>query len=611
MFLRIWFLLRYWLCWILFFEVARIAFLLKNVTSAKDAGLSASFQSLWYGARMDASLAAYFTIPLALCMIVLVFTKLGKCPIFIKIYTGLLLLVCLLLILIDLNLFQAWGYRVDASILKYMSNPKEVYATIAYLPLFWILLFFVIIYLLLLFVFNKLLSSWYKSMLAANERKAISIILILLLTGLFIIPIRGGLQLAPLNQSSVYFSQNNFANLAAINAPWNFLYSINHNIESSKNPFVYLSDTTAHAIVDSLYSQHPDKALPQSKKTNVIIIVWESFTEKATHLTVQGHEITPGFNALKKEGIYFSNIYASGNRTDKGIVAVLSGYPAQPITSIVKEPGKAAKLPKLSTQFSNDGYHTAFYYGGELEFANIKAYLLGGSFNHFVSINDFDKKDQNSKWGAHDGVVMERLLAGIQQQPQPFFYTWLTLSSHEPFETPVPTVIQGKDVTSLFLNTLHYTDAVLYQFIAEAKKQPWWQNTIVAIVADHGHPLPITGKRIDNYKIPLLFLGGGLPASGITIDKIGSQIDLPATLLAQLQMPYTQYKWSKNIMDSTVKPWAYFSFNNGFGFVEPGKSYLFDNVGKSYIEKQGPVLNTDLNRGKALEQLSFQDYLNK
>ncbi|MEO6537200.1 MAG: LTA synthase family protein, partial [Ferruginibacter sp.] len=430
--------------------------------------------------------------------------------------------------------------------------------------------------------------------------------------GLFIIPMRGGLQLSPLNQSSVYFSQNNFANLAAINAPWNFVYSVNHNIESSENPFEYLGKKQAAEIVQNLYShQEATAKILSSLKKNTIIVVWESFTEKATHLKVEGHEITPGFNALKKEGIYFSNIYATGDRTDKGIVAVLSGYPAQPLTSIVKIPGKASKLPMLSLQFSENGYHTAFYYGGELEFANIKAYLLGGGFNKFISINDFNKQDQNSKWGAHDGVVMQKLLIDLNQQPQPFFYTWLTLSSHEPFETPVPQVLSGKDVTSLFLNSLHYTDSTLYDFVQQSKKEPWWTNTILVIIADHGHRLPETGKMQDDFKIPLLFLGGGLDTSGIVVDKIGSQIDLPSSLLWQLGLPDNSFQWSKNLFGSTTKSWAYFSFNNGFGFVQQGRSFLYDNVGKRIMENKGLITAEDINSGKALEQTSFQDYLDK
>ena len=611
MFSKIGFIVRYWLCWILFFEIARLVFLLKNFSDARAAGLHTSLLSLWYGARMDISMAAYLTFPVALIITFSVFIRALQKPLIFKIYTGIVLLIMLLLIVIDINLFKAWGYRIDASIIKYLSNPKEVYASMAYLPVFWVLIFFIVIYLLIGFVFNKIISYLLKNILPDNI-KLLGFFVLLLISGLFIIPIRGGLQLTPLNQSSVYFSQNNFANLSAINAPWNFMYSLNQNIESSENPFQYLDKKQASAIVDSLYYHQigpTPKAL--STQTNVIIVVWESFTEKATHLQIDGHEITPGFKALKKEGIYFSNIYATGDRTDKGIVAVLSGYPAQPLTSIVKIPGKASKLPMLSTQFSKAGYHTAFYYGGELEFANIKAYLLGGSFSNFISINDFEKKDQNSKWGAHDGVVMQKIFSDLNKQPQPFFYTWLTLSSHEPFETPVPPVLSGKDVPSLFLNSLHYTDSTLNDFVQQSKKQAWWANTIMVIVADHGHRLPATGKKLDDFKIPLLFLGGGLNKSGINVDKVGSQIDLPATLLGQMGLPYQSFRWSKNLMDSTAKPWAYFSFNNGFGFVQPGKSLLYDNVGKSIMEKQGLITQQDINRGKAIEQLSFQDYLDK
>lgn len=607
---KTWFIAGYWVCWILFFEITRLAFLAKNFTEAKAAGLHISLLSLWYGARMDMSMAAYITLPVAILITFSVFIKqLQKLFIF-KIYTGIVLFVMLLLIAIDVNLFKAWGYRIDASFIKYLSNPKEVYASIAYLPVFWIFVFFISTYLLLLLVFNKIISSWLKN-IKPDKTKLLSFIVLILLMGLFIIPIRGGLQLSPLNQSSVYFSKNNFANLAAINAPWNFMYSLNHNIELSDNPFKYLAEKEAAAIVDSLYAHKMDTTLPKSStKKNVIIVVWESFTEKATHLQIEGHEITRGFNALKKEGIYFSNIYATGDRTDKGIVGVLSGYPSQPLTSIVKIPSKASKLPMLNTQFSRAGYHTAFYYGGELEFANIKAYL-SRAFNTFISISDFDSKDQNSKWGAHDGVVMQKLFSDLNKQQQPFFCTWLTLSSHEPFETPVPQVLSGRDISSLFLNSLHYTDSTLYDFVQQSKKQPWWKNTVMVIVADHGHPLPETGKRLDNFKIPLLFLGGGLNEINIEIDKTGSQIDLPATLLAQLGLPYQSFKWSKNLLDTSTLPWAYFSFNNGFGFVQPGKSLLYDNVGKSIIEKNGPITEQDVKKGKAMEQISFQDYLDK
>src|SRR5690606_2568520 len=99
----------------------------------------------------------------------------------------------------------------------------------------------------------------------------------------------------------------------------------------------------------------------------------------------------------------------------------------------------------------------------------------------------------------HDGVVMEKLFADLNQQSQPFFTTWLTLSSHEPFETPVPVVIQGQEPEDQFLNSLHYTDQVLYDFINRAKTADWWKNSLLVITADHGHRLPFTGEKADDF----------------------------------------------------------------------------------------------------------------
>src|SRR5205085_2909578 len=110
--------------------------------------------------------------------------------------------------------------------------------------------------------------------------------------------------------------------------------------------------------------------------------------------------------------------------------------------------------------------------------------------------------DQNSKWGAHDNVVKDKIIADLSKKQQPFFITWLTLTSHEPFETPVKTVIEGKDDESLFLNSLHFTDSTIYEFVQQCKSEPSWNNTIIIITADHGHRLPVTGKQVDDFKIP-------------------------------------------------------------------------------------------------------------
>lgn len=601
------FAVKYWIGWILFFALTRLAFLCFNFKEASLAGLQNFIGSMWHGARMDMSMAAYFTLPIMLLLLLAFFFKsFQKKSVYFS-YTAIILLPVLILLFADMGLFKAWGNRVDDGFLKYLQNPREAWASVSHLPVVAVILFFVVIYAALLFVLKRWMNFIFPSFDMAPMWGAV---VMLLMMGAFILPIRGGWQLAPLNQSSVYFSQNNFSNLAAINPIWNFLRSLTHHTDSKNNPYVVMPKNEAITIVDSLLRQLPlNDTGVASAKPNVILIIWESFTEKALHINKNGTDVAPGFEQLQREGIYFSNIYATGDRTDKGIVGILSGYPAQPTTSIVKIPSKATKLPMLPEAFRKQGYQTAFYYGGELEFANMKAYLMNSGFDHFTSISDFERKDQNSKWGAHDDVVMKKFVEDIDSAKQPFFYTWLTLSSHEPFETPVKTVIEGNDDESKFLNSLHYTDNVVFNFIAYCKQQPWWQNTIVAIVADHGHPLPNLGLRQQNFRIPMLLLGGTIKPSIIT--KTGSQNDLAAILSFKAGMPYQQFTWSKNLFDSTVKSWGYFAFNNGFGFVNDSGSYVFDNVGRRPIENRGGDTASLRRAGQALLQQSFGDYLKR
>src|SRR5690606_22039669 len=133
--------------------------------------------------------------------------------------------------------------------------------------------------------------------------------------------------------------------------------------------------------------------------------------------------------------------------------------------------------------------------------------------------------DRNSKWGAHDGVVMERFKLALQTMPQPFFANWLTLSSHEPYETPVNRVIKGKGDEAAFLNSMHYTDMVVGEFVDFCKNQPWWNNTLLVIVADHGHRFPLSSSQFSNFHIPLLVLGG--PVTPQVYSAVAEQNGLP------------------------------------------------------------------------------------
>ena len=168
--------------------------------------------------------------------------------------------------------------------------------------------------------------------------------MIALLTALLVIPARGGTQLAPINQSTVYFSTSDFANQAAINVAWSFFNGLYRRDQAKKNPYVVMADATAQAVGDSLVGGRdtlpPTRRLLRTRRPNIILIIWEGFTAKAVGTLGGRPGVAPRFDSLVPQGVFFDRFYASGNRTDKGVAAILAGYPALPKTAVLKEPRK-------------------------------------------------------------------------------------------------------------------------------------------------------------------------------------------------------------------------------------------------------------------------------
>jgi phosphoglycerol transferase MdoB-like AlkP superfamily enzyme len=606
------FLLIYFFSWVIFFDLLRLVFMLYHFDKTKTLSFGTILSSFWHGLRMDMSVAAYILAPVCVFVLLSLFIHFFRRLLIYRVYTFVILLLVALISFFDLEIYKQWGFRIDATPLKFLNTPKEAFASISHLPLLFLFVIFILCYGLFYFCFKHILRRIFFQQ--QNRYKILTGVSLILFLGILIIPVRGGFQLAPLNQSSVYFSTNNYANHTAINASWNFLHSVVSKGASGKNPYQYLPGEKVEAISDSLYNGAlgTEQVVRLSDTAiNIIVVIWESFTEKAIHALVDNKEVTPQFNRLKQEGIYFSNVYASGDRTNKGIPAILSGYPAMPNTTIIHSPAKSEKLSVLSKLFKAKGYYTPFFYGGEPEFANIKSYLLHGGFDPIIGKNDFAAKDMNSKWGAHDDVVMKRVFGNLSRAKQPFFATWLTLTSHEPFETPVATVFAGEDNTTKFLNSLHYTDAVVNEFVEKCKAQPWWNNTLMIITGDHGHPLPENGNKADEFRTPMLWIGGALNKKGLVIDKIVSQLDIAETLSRQVNLSTNQFPYSKNVFDSASRPWAFFTFNDGFGFVDSSGRLVFDNVGKQPIRQEGSAGPVEIEAGKAMMQKVYEDFLKK
>lgn len=611
---RIQFLFIYFGFWVVYFLCARLIFLGYHIDQAKLLTLEMLAGTFWNGIRMDMSMAGYLSI---LPFLWISFSNFIKKSIFESSlfgYTLIMVFVLTLIIVIDLEVYNVWDYRLDATPLNYLKTPREAWASVSASPILRLILSYILLLIVASYFVYRIIANKMNSWNFTKKWRFIP--WALLLTAALIIPIRGGFGIAPMNQSTVYFSNNNFANISAVNACWNFFSSLVNNTYDKVNPYTYLPKDQIEQNLKKLYTPEgsPIDILKSDlqEKPNVLIVVWESFTEKVIDKRFQGKEVTPNFNRLKNEGLYFSNAYASGDRTDKGLVAILSGYPAQPTQSIIKEPAKTQKLPILTKNFLREGYSTEFYYGGETEFANIKSYLFAADYEQIVDLDNFPEELYQTKWGVHDEVIFDKFLADHQySRKDPFFSTLLTISSHEPFDVPLDSaVFTGDDEENLFLNSLYYSDREFGRFIDSARTQPWWNNTIVIVVGDHGHRLPETGMKSDNFRIPILWTGGAVNG-GQTFKDVVSQTDIAPSLLNALGLVHNDYQWGKDLFRTQPGNWAFFSFNDGFGFVRKDRQILFDNIGKKEIFISDNISDEDRKLSKSLQQKYFQDYLDK
>lgn len=595
--------------------MARFIFLVYHLERTAELTSSEITRTFVLGLRLDMSFAAYICVlPFVTLLLSAIWPRL-KVARFVRVYTYMLLVLLSVLLAADLELYSQWGFRLDATPLQYLNTPAEAAASAATAPLLLLLFVAVVTSVVAILIYNRYFElGGYNS--KGGKWWTLGLLSLIYL-GLLVLPLRGGWQLAPINQSVVYFSKKPYANHAGLNMPWNLMHDLLKYNKSGHNPYQYMPEEEAEKRVQALYAQaaSPDSVnqLLSVDKPNVLFIILESYTAKFVESLGGEKGVTPNLDKLAAEGINFTNIYSAGERSEKGMVALLSGYPVQTTTSIIKTPKKTEKLPQLSKVFSKQGYATSYYYGGELEFANIKSYLMNGSYDRLIDKKDFDESTYNSKWGAHDHILFERVQQDLKQEQEPFFNTIYTLSSHEPFEIPIPAKFPGSDNESKFRNSVYYTDWALGKFIEQAKQQPWWQNTLVVITADHGHSLPGNDPNFapSKFCIPFILAGGALSVSGQRVEVIGSQTDIAATLLALLGFPHEEFKWSRNLFTPTPSPFAFYVYNDGFGYVTPDGILTYDNVAKQPVIKEEGITEEQVQNGKAYMQYSFEDYVRK
>lgn len=556
------------------FVLQKPLFMLFYESLYPDASCADWFSVIWHGLPLDLSLAGYLTAIPGFLFITSVWTLSKSLH---RIWCGYFLFISVLLSIIftvDLGLYEYWGFRLDATPLFYFfSSPKEAVASVS----IWMVLGGIVamaVYAVVLYVvfYSILLQKKLLLQMKLPYRRLKVSGILLLMTGLLFIPIRGGFTVSTMNVGKVYFSAEQRLNHAAINPAFSLMESLAKQKDFSKQ-YRFMEAAEADRLFKDMLEpavaggqteetdsvrQSADSlhTLFNTQRPDVLFVILESFSSRL--MTALGGEpnIAIHLDSLSKEGVLFTNFYANSFRTDRGLVAILSGYPAQPTTSIMKYPRKTQSIPAIAGSLRKAGYGTKYYYGGDADFTNMRSYLMSSGFEDIVSDQDFPVTERLSKWGAHDHLVFNRLLEdlkteaaeGTAEEKTPHFRVLQTSSSHEPFEVPFRRLENDR------LNAFAYTDSCAGDFVRQFRELPQWKNTVIVFVPDHlgAYPEHIDNLSVERYRIPLLMVGGAIREPR-RIDVYGSQHDIAATLLAQLALPHEEFVFSKDMLNPTYR----------------------------------------------------------
>jgi len=594
----------YAIFWLTFFCLARLYFLLMLHHSTFQYSIGELLGTFWHGIKLDISTTGYYLLLPLLIMVPGVYLSGNWFRVFIRWYSYIMIIFSSIIIVSDANLYSYWGFRMDYTPMLYLKTPGEAMASVSTLKI-------VLIASLIIYSYNKLIDRVFCNFDSIRFRLPV-LLFLLILWGALIIPIRGGFGVAPINAGTVYFSKKMFLNHAAINVIWN-VGTTAFTQKPVTNPYEFGELSVATSIVDSLTVKKgfPIKVLNNSRP-DIMIIVLESFSGYLIGPLGGDSLVTPNFNRYVREGVLFSEFYSSGTRTDKAMPAILNGYPAQPAQSIIKEPKKSQSLPGIVKVLIENGYHSSFWYGGEINFANFNSFVIGSGFNEIITKNNFDPAFYNSKWGVHDDVLFETLKDSMRSVTEPFLKVILTLSSHEPFDVPMEPVFTGSGDVIKYKNSVFYTDRTLGSFLDYAKETDWWKNTLVIMVADHGAKIynEMTNFELDVFKIPMLWVGGAVSKKGLRIEKLGSQVDIPTTLLNQLDIK-GNFPFGKDLLSDKSKSFAFYTYNEGFGFITDSSVTCFDLKSRMSVFSEGKNPESGEEKGKAYLQVLFNDYLSR
>ena len=540
------------------------------------------WMSFLYGLKMD-TIIACATLIIPLILLSLFPEKLKKS--ISQFLTGYFLLVFLLFIYIEnatLPFFAEYDVRPNFLFIEYLVYPKEVFNMI--FAAYKLELFIALIMLAgagYFFLKNKKLHDFEA---VFESSYFIRFILFFPLIFILAIGIRSSFGHRPANISDAMYSSNRIVNEITKNSFYSIAYAVYRNakygnsklevygkmnIKDAMNRVSKALNIDLSENTESPFSREEITHFPAAKAKNLVIFLQESLGSQFVEVTGGEPGITPNFNRLSQEGILFTNLFSNGTRSIRGIAGSVSGNFSVPGKGVIKRNKSQSDFFTIASLLKPFAYHSLFIYGGESRFDNMRGWFLGNGFDEIIDQPKFIDPEYTGTWGVSDGDMVTRAhqeFKKLSENKQPFVAVMFSTSNHSPFDFPPGKIelIDGIPEKSE-LNAIKYADYAIGHFIAQAKKEAYYNDTVFVVVADHN--IRVRGSDmlpVKLYHIPGMILGGGIRPQ--KIDRLTTQPDVLATALDLTGQNLTYPVLGRSIFSNKKKDLSLMQFNDTYAF---------------------------------------------
>ena len=526
------------LAWVVMFQLLRVLLVVATWSHHGDATLSLLGQSVLRGLRFDLSIGAWLVVPFGLWRVWRDLPGRWERRLIFSFF-ALMSLAGIFAVVAEVEFYKEFQMRLGPLAYEYFSTKAEHNAIVlgmvwhGYPVVRWTLVCLAVWAVFVWVQRRQFLPR------VVNVGLVGRLVATLIVAGVTVICIRGGFQHTPLRWGNAYFSENTYANQMTGNGLWSLMDALRSSssgqklarqwkrrmpldeaIQRARQIVLLPEEKLVEPEKYPLLRVSPPNEAVVKRPRNVVLVMMESFTARFNGAVGAQFGATPNFDALAREGILFDRAFSISTHTAQGVFATLCSFPNLPDYdrpakgSVGEQPFRT--LPQILRE--ND-FETLFLYNGLFSWDNKEGFYRHQGVQRFIGRDDFKNPTFVDKdWGPCDFDVFNRAVeefSDLAAKKKRFFGIILTLSNHAPFDLPkvegLETITAGGEQNKR-INGVHYADWALGQFMASARKQEWFDDTLFVFVGDHGFGLPPNLTEVDllHMHVPLLFYGPAL-----------------------------------------------------------------------------------------------------